>query len=98
MSGPASVEESALGGPAGLVASPISVATGSNDREGVLIFSNGLLVAVLVRLQDEAHEELRGSWWLEAGFGPCSVVGPPLFSDLAEAKDWIGTQLTGFRH
>ena len=98
MRGFASAEGAALGDWAGLVTSPISVATGSNDREGLLIFTNGLLVAVLVRLQDEAHEELRGSWWLEAGFGPCSVVGPPLFSDLTEAEEWIGNQLAGFRH
>jgi hypothetical protein len=71
---------------------PVTIDTGSKDREGLLVFADGLLVAVLVQLRDEAHEELQGTWWLEAGFGPCSVIGPPLFADLDKAQDWIRTR------
>ena len=49
---------------------PIQVLTASEDREGCLVLVDGQLVAVLVRLSDPAHEPLlRGSWYLEAGFG-----------------------------
>jgi hypothetical protein len=47
---------------------PVRVATGSDDQEGVLAFANDQLIAVLVRLS-ELHEELTGSWFLEASFG-----------------------------
>ena len=49
---------------------PIEVLTASEDREGCLVLVDGKLAAVLVRLNDQAHEPLlRGAWYLEAGFG-----------------------------
>jgi len=45
---------------------PIEVMTASQDREGRLVLADGMLVAVLVRLSDEAHDPLlRGAWFLE---------------------------------
>ena len=35
---------------------PIAVDTGSTDRDGMLVIANGLLVAVLVRLDALEHE------------------------------------------
>ena len=32
------------------------------------------LVAVFVRLEDEGHGDLRGHWFLEAGFGRCNPL------------------------
>ena len=71
------------------------VMTGSDDREGCLVLSDGQLVAVLVRLADEMHGAQRGAWFLEAGFGPCRTVAPPVFGDLDEARAWVGKQLAG---
>ena len=49
---------------------PIEVLTASEDREGHLVLVNGKLAAVLVRLDDQAHDPLlRGAWYIEAGFG-----------------------------
>ena len=49
---------------------PIEVLTASEDREGCLVLANGKLAAVLVRLNDAAHDPLlRGAWFIEAGFG-----------------------------
>ena len=49
---------------------PIEVLTASEDRDGRLVLIDGKLAAVLVRLNDQAHDPLlRGAWYLEAGFG-----------------------------
>jgi hypothetical protein len=64
---------------------PIEVLTASHDREGRLVLADGMLVAVLVRLSDEAHDPLlRGAWFLETGLG--SLDGRhELFASLEEA-------------
>lgn len=50
-------------------------------------------MAVLVRLDDAAHEQNRGRWYLEAGFGPLHRVDPPPFGDLGEAEAWLRVRL-----
>ncbi|HEV2558786.1 MAG TPA: hypothetical protein VGU45_09180 [Microvirga sp.] len=69
------------------------VATGY-DEEGALIYADGRLVAVLVRLSD-LHEAEAGHWYLEAGFG-IGLDGPnhETFDSLDEAKGWIADQLS----
>jgi hypothetical protein len=67
---------------------PTQVAT-INDEDGMLVFFDGRLVAVLVRLADE-NEVAPGDWYLEAGFGR-GLDGPnhPTFPTLDAAQDWI---------
>ncbi len=71
-----------------LTLQPVHVATGS-DEEGVLVFSDGRLAAVLVHLSDR-NEIAPGEWYLEAGFGP-GLDGPnhPTFPNLDKAQEWI---------
>jgi len=71
---------------------PVQVATGSADAESYLVFTDGFLVAVLVRLSDQ-HEEASGQWFLEAGFGRVDNPHPPIFVDLDQAQSWIADQL-----
>ncbi len=71
---------------------PVQVATGSSDTESQLVFHDGFLIAVLVRLSDE-HEADAGKWFLEAGFGRIDPRRPPTFVDLVEAQAWIADQL-----
>ena len=80
-----------------LAAQPISVLTGSDDREGRLVLVNGDLVAVLVRLDGPVHEEQQGGWFLEAGFGPCSGPPQPVFDSLAEAQEWVSMRVARAR-
>jgi len=48
----------------------IEVLTASEDREGCLVLVDGKLAAVLVRLNDRAHDPLlQGAWYIEAGLG-----------------------------
>ena len=75
-----------------LILEPARVETGSTDEEGYLVRADGRLVAVLVRLSEE-QGELVGSWFLEAGFGPCVAVDGPVFKSLAEAEAWIQERL-----
>ena len=73
---------------------PIQVLTASEDREGCLVLVDGQLVAVLVRLSDPAHEPLlRGSWYLEAGFGLLDRRHG-LFASLEEAAASIELDLS----
>lgn len=72
---------------------PVQVATGSQDQESNLVFHEGFLVAVLVRLSEQ-HEDEAGKWFLEAGFGRIDPLFPPLFADLDEAQAWILEQLS----
>ncbi|SEH88847.1 hypothetical protein SAMN02799636_04296 [Methylobacterium sp. 275MFSha3.1] len=72
---------------------PVQVATNSDDTESQLVFADGYLVAVLVRLSEQ-HDDTAGKWFLEAGFGPVDPLFPPLFADLDEAQAWILEQLS----
>jgi hypothetical protein len=68
---------------------PIEVLTASEDREGCLVLVDGKLAAVLVRLNDQAHEPLlRGVWFIEAGFGFLDRLHN-LFASLEEAAAYI---------
>jgi len=74
---------------------PVPVHTASGDEDGQLALVDGRLVAVLVRLGDEAHEEMVGTWFLEAGFGPCARVAAPMFKSLDAVRSWIECQIEG---
>jgi hypothetical protein len=63
------------------------------DAEGLLVFSDLGLVALLVRLS-ELHGEDAGRWFLEAGFGELDRHQCPMFPDLDAAQDWIADHLT----
>jgi hypothetical protein len=67
---------------------PVRVQTGPDDEEGRLVFADGRLVAVLVRLA-EHHEGLSGKWFYEHGFGPFDGPAHPVFDNLEAALDWI---------
>ncbi len=69
----------------------VRVATGT-DEEGMLVFLDGRLVAVLVRLS-EAHEGLAGEWFLETGYGPLSGPDHSTFADLQTGLDWLEQRL-----
>ena len=71
---------------------PVQVATGSYDTEGQLVFADGFLAAVLVRLSG-FHEDLAGMWFLEAAFGRVDDPCPRMFADLDEAQGWIEQRL-----
>jgi len=73
---------------------PVRVATGSDDTESQLVFEDGFLVAVLVRLSEQ-HATDAGKWFLEAGFGRVDDPNAPTFADLDEAQAWIAGQLVG---
>ena len=70
----------------------MQVATNSDDTESQLVFADGFLVAILVRLSEQ-HEDDAGKWFLEAGFGRVDDLNAPLFTDLDEAQAWILEQL-----
>jgi hypothetical protein len=75
-----------------LTLQPTRVATGS-DEEGLLVYAQGRLVAVLVHLSDD-NEVAPGDWYLEAGFGS-RLDGPhhPTFASLEAAQDWIVSRI-----
>ncbi len=67
----------------------VTLARSIEDRHAALGWIDGALAAVLVRLDDEAHEDARGLWFLEVGFGPCDSSQPRTFRSLAEAEQWM---------
>ncbi|MCJ2117296.1 hypothetical protein MKK65_12120 [Methylobacterium sp. J-001] len=71
---------------------PVQVGTGSYDIDGQLVFADGLLAAVLVRLSGY-HDDMSGMWFLEAGFGLVDTPNRPTFADLDTAQTWIEPQL-----
>jgi len=69
---------------------PIRVDTHSRVEEGLLVLSDGALVALLVRIADEMHEESQiGSWFVEAAFGPCAGGDGLLFAAVGDAEAWV---------
>lgn len=75
-----------------VVLQPIAVDTNSPDREGMLVVANGLLVAVLVRLDAPEHDD-PGSWFLEIAMGRLKGSRAPTFKTLEEATRWLRVQL-----
>ena len=71
---------------------PVRVATSIGGEEGCLLFSDGHLLAVLVRLSDGYHD-LSGSWFLEHGFGRLDGPTHPVFETIDAAQRWIETRL-----
>ncbi len=59
-----------------VVLQPISVDTASPDQTGMLVIVNGLLVAILARLDAPWHER-PGAWHMEAGLGPLMACVRP---------------------
>jgi hypothetical protein len=61
----------------------------TREEDGRLVFVDGTLAAILV-CHPEDYEEpaLRGSWFIEAGFGPITGV-PETFPSFEDAVAWI---------
>ncbi len=76
-----------------LILQPVQVATGL-DEEGMLVFAEHRLIAVLVQLSD-IHKELgvTGQWFLETGYGRYLAGEHPTFPDLDAAQAWISQRL-----
>jgi hypothetical protein len=74
------------------------LASGTEDRDGQLIYLDGELIAVLVRLDGWAHGSVRGKWLLKAGFGPFSDGGPSLFDNLDRVEHWVEHRLALGQH
>lgn len=72
-----------------IVLQPIAVDTGSDDREGMLVLANGMLVAVLVQLDASEHDHREGYWFLECGFGRLQGIVRPPFESLDAATRWL---------
>jgi hypothetical protein len=79
-----------------LTLQPVRVATGGPDEEGCLVFAEGRLVAVLVRLSDE-HGERAGHWFFEVGFGRLDGPAHPSFAAIEDAQEWLEERLRQVR-
>jgi hypothetical protein len=72
----------------------IPILIDGHDTQGQLVLMDGQLVAVLARLDGDAHDAAMKSWWnLEAGFGPCQAIGDNLFQSLHDAEAWVRQKL-----
>jgi hypothetical protein len=67
------------------------IETGSPDEEGCLVFGDGKLLAVLVRLSAQ-QGDLFGRWYVEKGFGRLDGPAHPTFPDLEAAQSWISAR------
>lgn len=72
----------------------VDVDTGSADREGRLIFRQGRLVGLLVRLDGEEHGQMRGRWHMEAAFDGRRCPSR-LFSTPSQAEEYLRQSGTG---
>ncbi len=77
-----------------VVLQPILVDTASPDQAGMLVMINGLLVAILVRLDAPEHER-RGVWFMEVGLGRLAKVRAPIFDTPEDATRWFRQRLRG---
>lgn len=66
------------------------------EGSGLLVFIDGWLVAVLVRLADH-HGTLAGQWFLETGYGRFSEGEAPVFADETSAAAWFRSSLADQR-
>jgi hypothetical protein len=70
---------------------PIRIAlAASRDGRGMLVRRDGLLVAVIVLLEDESHgDTYLGKWHFEATFDGLPSPVRQVFGDLDEVRSWI---------
>ncbi len=68
-------------------------------EEGLLIFADNQLMAVVIHLQQVVSEQFRGLWHLEAGFGPCAITEASrlAFPSPREAQLWVREQVSRAR-
>jgi hypothetical protein len=74
-----------------LTLQPVRVGTGS-DEEGMLVFDDQRLVAVLTHLGDQ-YDSVSGHWYLEAKFGLLDGLDHPTYADLDAAQESIRQHL-----
>jgi hypothetical protein len=68
---------------------PMLVVTNDGTSDGRLVKADGAVVAVLAYVAEDGAEGAEG-WFLEAGFGPCSMLFsnvPGLFPSLEAAAN-----------
>lgn len=70
----------------------LKVAVDGGEEDGLLILHRGVLVGVLVCLEEPKYGGDRGRWHLEAGFGKCATR-PLTFLNLEAALRWIAERL-----
>ncbi|HEY8380869.1 MAG TPA: hypothetical protein VIL09_01840 [Microvirga sp.] len=59
-------------------------------EQGLLIFADDALMAVVTYLHNSVDEEgPRGRWFLETGYGACSAEEDVLFDTPDEAQQWV---------
>jgi len=68
------------------------IAVDDCSEDGVLVFADGILIAVLACLEASFYGSDRGRWNLEAGFGRCAGTLTS-FADLAAAAAWIAQRI-----
>jgi len=66
---------------------PVTLDSGPEDNEAVLLFRDGRLLAVLTCL-GEIHEEMQGSWFVETTFNGVCEPSQLMFDSLSEAEVW----------
>lgn len=70
---------------------PVEVAV-AGQTEGRLVFVDGKLVGVLVKL-DGNQNELEGQWYAEAAFNGLERMSEHTFADLTAVVTWIEARL-----
>jgi CheY-like chemotaxis protein len=77
----------------------IRIFVDNGSRTGRSAYSGGTLIGILIPVTaEEEGESGAGGWYLEAGFGPCSLMNvgpPPIFADLGKAATWFTDSLAG---
>jgi hypothetical protein len=73
----------------------LRVKTDSADSNGILLFDDGELIAILLELADESHGEDRGKWVIETVFSV--ELNPPRssFASAEEASIWVMRHFSG---
>ncbi|MET0526850.1 hypothetical protein [Microvirga sp. P5_D2] len=87
-----------------IILQSVSVRSDGGSHEGRLVFSGKDLIAVLARVTAEENagsQTGNGGWFLEAGFGPCSILmttRPSVFLTIEEAISWVQERLDSDHH
>jgi len=73
---------------------PASTVRPSDSEEACLMLADGVVMAVLVRLDRDAPDE--PGWYLQVGFGPCDQEDL-LFESTEAAAAWVEQRLAARR-
>ena len=72
---------------------PAMIDAEAGDDHGLIVRVDDRIVAIFTKLSADCHGQLRGHWFLEAGFGRCAAHAVEPFESLSLGLAYLAQRL-----